>query len=835
MTQVPEGYLGVFPGPAGENGDLLTELVAEALSDHLAWRRNYQPGDGRLYDPTATAAVAEVIRALRQETGDLLGRLRRSFPFHHPRYIAHQQSELTVPSIVGAVAGLLYNSNNVTSESGNVTVELEVAATSRLLEMVGYRPPPDPPWDPTPEQLAAYQAAVKDAESWGWCYLTSGGTSANTAALWVARNVTLMVADIAEVCRGGDGRAPIDLEVTPAGGDAAELLRNLSPSKVFNLPPSQAVPLLAQFLAQAKDQAWLWDVLRETTRARSAANAEAAPVIFVTGARHYSIAKAADLLGLAVEVVAADSQHRMDLADLETKLLSAHNAERIVVAVIAIVGTTEEGAVDPLGAVLDLRTRMEKEHGLSFWVHADAAWGGYLASLSRLPAGEELWVKARGLLAVNGLELPDGRPRSFRQLKGTWIADLVDALDRGTGVARQEDMEDVGQYRAALGGGEDPAALSADDYQAACAALDDLVAIHDAKAFNPEDQPELHRRLVADQQRTFLSQDARLQVNSIGYDDTVPLVGDEEAEESLVEVLWALGALGRADSVTIDPHKMGYQNYPCGAVAFRDDRCRYYVRQDAPYLTKTNSFVHQPTVRIEVVDGVSVVKTDSDGRYTLEGSRPSSQATALWLSTRVLPLDQAHHGKVVRDSWRAARLLHVWLTRWDDVEAKRTERVGGTPAPYRFPTLCLRDGQPAPPDTNLVIFGVSLRSGVTLKQYNILTEAVYKTFSIRAEDGQRHHAYMQPFFLSITSFSEPLYQSSSIAPLAAHAGITDFETAYPTPQGDMKVLRATVMNPYLLRAAHPDHGNLLSSFMLDLAAAADKAAAALLAVGREGL
>ncbi|KAJ7039950.1 hypothetical protein C8F04DRAFT_1178305 [Mycena alexandri] len=46
-----------------------------------------------------------------------------------------------------------------------------------------------------------------------------------------------------------------------------------------------------------------------------------------------------------------------------------------------IMGSTEHGAVEPLSEVLALR---EKYHslGLSFLVHADAAWGGYFATLT---------------------------------------------------------------------------------------------------------------------------------------------------------------------------------------------------------------------------------------------------------------------------------------------------------------------------------------------------------------------------------------------------------------------------------------------------------------------
>lgn len=56
-------------------------------------------------------------------------------------------------------------------------------------------------------------------------------------------------------------------------------------------------------------------------------------------------------------------------------------------AVVAVIGTTEDGAVDPLCGIMRLRTEFQKK-GLSFVVHADAAWGGYFcAMLSQSPTG----------------------------------------------------------------------------------------------------------------------------------------------------------------------------------------------------------------------------------------------------------------------------------------------------------------------------------------------------------------------------------------------------------------------------------------------------------------
>lgn len=50
-------------------------------------------------------------------------------------------------------------------------------------------------------------------------------------------------------------------------------------------------------------------------------------------------------------------------------------------------GSTEQGAVDPLAHILEARKKFQVR-GLSFVIHCDAAWGGYFASMLRLPPGE---------------------------------------------------------------------------------------------------------------------------------------------------------------------------------------------------------------------------------------------------------------------------------------------------------------------------------------------------------------------------------------------------------------------------------------------------------------
>lgn len=80
--------------------------------------------------------------------------------------------------------------------------------------------------------------------------------------------------------------------------------------------------------------------------------------------------------------ITVDNGARIDMSKLEERLEESLKNEQPVYAVVAIMGSTEEGAVDRLGAILEMRRRFQAR-GLSYLVHADAAWGGYFASMLR--------------------------------------------------------------------------------------------------------------------------------------------------------------------------------------------------------------------------------------------------------------------------------------------------------------------------------------------------------------------------------------------------------------------------------------------------------------------
>ena len=100
--------------------------------------------------------------------------------------------------------------------------------------------------------------------------------------------------------------------------------------------------------------------------------------------------------------VPVDLQARMDSVKLRKMLEAAIANRQAIYAVVAIIGSTEQGAVDPLTDILALRTEFESL-GLSFVIHCDGAWGGYFASMIRepgpesVPKGQSSYVPTRAL------------------------------------------------------------------------------------------------------------------------------------------------------------------------------------------------------------------------------------------------------------------------------------------------------------------------------------------------------------------------------------------------------------------------------------------------------
>ena len=97
------------------------------------------------------------------------------------------------------------------------------------------------------------------------------------------------------------------------------------------------------------------------------------PVIVTHAECHYSVSRAAGVLGLGTEQVlrvGLDAHRRMDPRHLDNVLNDLRNREVPVIAVSAAACATPTGAFDPLDAIAEIC----RQYGV--WLHVDAAHGG---------------------------------------------------------------------------------------------------------------------------------------------------------------------------------------------------------------------------------------------------------------------------------------------------------------------------------------------------------------------------------------------------------------------------------------------------------------------------
>ena len=682
-----------FLGPKAENAEIEEKLMNFILQDYFHWRRNYYPSDEIVIPQSLRRELVDWNDDLTQKIAEMLAGLRKHFPFYSPRYMAHMTSDQTLPSVLGYFAGLLYNPNNVSPEAAPVTERWEFEVGCEMLEMLGYKSPPSP-------------GGPHEARSeFGWAHVTSGGTVANIEALWVARNAAYFPLAVHRLATEFGLQMDLD-EQHCLGMTSAEIVHLLPKllealQRRLNLSRADSVTRIGGLLASTG-----FSIPHNGT---AACFAKRPPAIFVSSAKHYSVYKAVDLLGIGrdnVILVDVDGLFRMDARDLEDKMRTAIKRGMLPVAVIAIAGTTEEGAVDPVHRILDLRHGFETELHTSFWVHVDAAWGGYIRSLF----------------------IP-GKPQQF-QAPHT-LAEHMDSVSRF--VSREVDLSD----RA--------------------------------------------------------------------YTRMLPIQWGNQ------DVLSAFLAFPRADSITVDPHKMGYVPYPCGVVAFRSDRVRQFLAEAAPYLAST---VQSTEIKPDYAPPTSV------GPYILEGSKPGAAVASVWLSHRMIPLNRDGYGEIVRASILAARELYERLVHWE-----HWANANQVDPSFKFVPL-----MPEPPDTNIVCFLVKQKGSTSLARMNDLNQWIYEHFTIESEHSEGEYSYSQPFFLSHTVLQYPSYSQRSVAEALQRLEID------PSDYRDLGlfVLRATMMNPYIVLAE--ETGRLgrpyLAQFIEKLAARAEEG---VLAISSKGL
>ena len=523
-----------FLGPKGENADELERLIAEAIRDQAFWRKNYHPGD--------PSAITEQIKAgeeyvrtmadMKENYRLLLAFLKKSVPFFSMRYQGHMNWDVTLPSILGYFAGMLYNPNNVAFEGSTATTYLEILVGDDLCRMLGYE---------IPDEAAIAQGAIRP-----WGHITSGGTVANIEALWSARNLKFYPIALKAALENEEHLAAAkDIAIRDLSGETEQSIIDLSLWELLNLKGDDILALPSRIANYGIDNETLteavskyslqnlgiWDFARkfldivDDPKDLDTNKIGDMPAFLVPGTKHYSWPKAGALLGIGAANqihVPVDEDGRLSVPELERMLEKCLQKQQPILTVVTVIGSTEEGAIDPIAEVLAMREKF-RQRGLEFTIHADAAWGGYHAAVIRDDFG-----------------LPD-------------VRDARDAIAKPTNTTTEVMATMLNEYAV--------------------------------KQFQE---------------------------------------------------------LGKADSITVDPHKSGYIPYPAGALCYRNSAMRDLVTFKAPYVFQGEA---EPTV----------------GIYGVEGSKPGAAPAAVYLSHRVIRPSKSGYGKIINRALYGCKKLYARL------------------------------------------------------------------------------------------------------------------------------------------------------------------------------
>lgn len=578
----------LFIGDKSENGYLYKNLLNELIDEHLGWRQNYMPQDPPLITAKdqGTESYKETVQKMRNVLSEVSTRLRtHSVPWHTAgRYWGHMNSETLMPALLAYSFAMLWNGNNVAYESSPATSQMEEEVGGDFARAMGFKE--------------------------GWGHIVADGSLANLEGLWYARNIKSIPLALAEI-----------LPDSVKGKSEWELL-NMSVEEILDILKAHPEKL---------------DDIKAYS-ARSGKHLQKLGKWIVPQTKHYSWLKAADIIGIGLDQVipvSVNDKYRMDIHELEKTIRKLADEHIPILGVVGVVGSTEEGAVDEIDRIVALREKYRAE-GLYFYIHVDAAYGGY----------------ARALF------------------------------------------------------------LDTDD------------------EFIPYEK--LGRKLKE---------------AGVFHSDTTAV--DESVYRGFL-------AIKDVESVTIDPHKMGYIPYSAGGIAIKYRDMRDVISYFATYVFEKGAEI--PALL---------------GAYILEGSKAGATAAAVWAAHRVLPLNINGYGKLIGASIEGAQHFYHFIS-------GLSFHVNG------------RDIDAIPlihPDFNMVDYVFKERGNGSLAAMNALNSAFYHQSSFNAGS-----LYDNGFITSHTDFSVADYGSSPEKFVEKDLG---FDRSEWEKEKKVTILRACVLTPYM--------------------------------------
>ena len=235
----------------------------------------------------------------------------------------------------------------------------------------------------------------------------------------------------------------------------------------------------------------------------------------------------------------------------------------------------------------------------------------------------------------------------------------------------------------------------------------------------------------------------------------------------------AFAAVRQADSVTVDPHKLGFLPYAAGAFVARNREVVDFITQQAAYVFDLGD-VEGEVPREQ--------KLRNLGQYILEGSKPGAAAASVAVAHEVLPLHCQGLGRVLGHTIRACEYFYQSARE----AAERLEDRVRLIVPFE-------------PDSNLICLAVNRNDNRSLTRMNSFTRRV---FGRMKADAARPVQFAR-FIGSYTSLRREGGDDGQCGRILRDLGIDPktfvADPVKPREEADhIFILRHTLMNPFLM-------------------------------------
>lgn len=552
----------LFLGPKAENRDFFTKEAKFVMDEHIFWRRNFHPEDPErdTYKTQNASAYQETLGKTNEVLNNLTSKLKvDSDPWFSQRYLGQMNADTLMVANLAYLATMLYNPNNVAYEASPATSQMEFDVGKELSLMLGY----------------------KTERRWG--HITTDGSVANFEATWLMRNLKSFPLAVRDV--------------------KPEYVKDKSDWELLNMSVEDIIDLIIE----TEKNGDFPEIRKETARGVGAGQGNYG-VLMVPQTKHYSWVKAVDILGIGSKnliEIPVDDNFRMSIDSLKEAIDECIENKIPIMGVVAVAGTTEEGAVDKVNEIQALREDYAKQ-GINFYFHIDAAYGGYSRTIY---------------------------------------------------------MDENNEFM---------------------------------------EYDEFKRRIFEE--------------GVFKYDTGYP---SKELYDSYK-------AFGESDSITIDPHKMGYVPYAAGGIVIKNDKILDLISEVAPYVFEEAGY-----------------GPEEIGSCILEGSKSGAAAAAVWASHQTIPLNIKGYGEIIGRSIEATRLLTQKLLEQKTIEVNGVE--------YDVQPLCLE------PDFNIVCFAFNQKGNTDLTKMNALNEEFFDKSSYK--NGPM---YLNDWITSHTIFDVAEYGDSPV-------------------------------------------------------------------------